>query len=175
MPRPRLTLERSVDFAELRASIDRALGSGDRVWLRRLEGLQLFAAGLRVEEVAERLGVCVRTVRNWINLWNGGGFEALRPGKPRGRPPKLSEEEWESLVNDLERSPREFGYDQDLWSTRLVVIHISTRYGVRYEYKYVYRLLRKRGVSGSASPARGARGGARPRLSSTAAGFSPRP
>ena len=51
VPRPRLTLERSVDFAELRASIDRALGSGDGVWLRRLEGLQLFAAGLRVNTV----------------------------------------------------------------------------------------------------------------------------
>jgi hypothetical protein len=72
-----LKLERNVDLEELRVLIGRALKAGGRAWLRCLEGLQLFAAGLRVEDVAEQLGVEVRTVRNWINLWNEGGFEAL--------------------------------------------------------------------------------------------------
>jgi transposase len=143
--RPRLKLERKVDLEELNTLIERALKAGDRVWLRRLEGLRLFAAGLRIEDVARHLGVQVRTVRDWVNLWNKGGFGALKPGKSPGRPYKLSEEEWKKLERDLEKSPREFGYDCDLWSTRLVMIHISTNYGVRYEYKYMYRLLRKGG------------------------------
>jgi len=153
--RPRLKLERNVDLEELRVLIDRALKTGDRAWLRRLEGLQLFAAGLRIEDVAEHLGVEVRTVRNWINLWNEGGFEALKPEKSPGRPSKLSDEEWKRLEKDLEKSPREFGYDYDLWNTKLVMIHISMGYGVKYEYKYMYRLLRKRGASGFVSLARG--------------------
>jgi transposase len=43
----------------------------------RLSALLWLGQGRRPEEVAELLGVCPRTVRNWLQLYQRGGLEAL--------------------------------------------------------------------------------------------------
>jgi len=44
----------------------------------RLSALLWLGQGLALEAVAELLGVCPRTVRNWLELYQRGGLEALR-------------------------------------------------------------------------------------------------
>lgn len=44
----------------------------------RLSALLWLGQGRMPEEVAELLGVCPRTVRNWLDLYQRGGLEALR-------------------------------------------------------------------------------------------------
>jgi len=44
----------------------------------RLSALLWLGQGRSLEEVAELLGVCPRTVRNWLELYQRGGLEALR-------------------------------------------------------------------------------------------------
>ena len=57
------------------------------IWLReekdkeigdRLNAIRLLMKGYRRKEVAEIIGVCEATVKNWRNLWNEGGKEGLR-------------------------------------------------------------------------------------------------
>jgi transposase len=43
----------------------------------RLSALLWLGQGRSLEQVAELLGVCPRTVRNWLELYQGGGLEAL--------------------------------------------------------------------------------------------------
>jgi transposase len=43
----------------------------------RLSALLWLGQGRTPEEVAELLGVCPRTVRNWLQLYQRGGLEAL--------------------------------------------------------------------------------------------------
>jgi transposase len=43
----------------------------------RLSALLWLGQGRSLEEVAELLGVCPRSVRNWLELYHGGGLEAL--------------------------------------------------------------------------------------------------
>ena len=43
----------------------------------RLSALLWLGQGWSLEPVAELLGVCPRTVRNWLELYHRGGLEAL--------------------------------------------------------------------------------------------------
>ena len=52
----------------------------------RLSALLWLGQGRPADDVAELLGVCPRTVHNWLELYQRGGLEALRhldyPGDP---------------------------------------------------------------------------------------------
>jgi transposase len=50
----------------------------------RLSALLWLGQGRSPEEVAELLGVCPRTVRNWLELYQRGGLEALRTLEYKG-------------------------------------------------------------------------------------------
>jgi transposase len=52
----------------------------------RLSALLWLGQGLALEQVAELLGVCPRTVRNWRELYHRGGLEALRTLEYQGDP-----------------------------------------------------------------------------------------
>ena len=50
----------------------------------RLSALLWLDQGLPLEQVAELLGICPRTVRNWLELYQRGGLEALRTLEYKG-------------------------------------------------------------------------------------------
>ena len=52
----------------------------------RLSALLWLDQGRSAEQVAELLGVCPRTVRNWLELYQRGGLEALRTLDYQGDP-----------------------------------------------------------------------------------------
>jgi transposase len=52
----------------------------------RLSALLWLDQGWSSEQVAELLGVCPRTVRNWLELYQRGGLEALRTLEYQGDP-----------------------------------------------------------------------------------------
>jgi transposase len=52
----------------------------------RLSALLWLDQGLALDQVAQLLGVCPRTIRNWLELYHGGGLEALRTLEYRGDP-----------------------------------------------------------------------------------------
>jgi transposase len=52
----------------------------------RLSALLWLDQGWSPEQVAELLGVCPRTVRNWLELYQRGGLEALRTLEYQGDP-----------------------------------------------------------------------------------------
>ena len=52
----------------------------------RLSALLWLNQGLDFSQVAQLLGVCVRTIRNWLELYQRGGLEALRSLAYQGDP-----------------------------------------------------------------------------------------
>jgi transposase len=52
----------------------------------RLSALLWLAEGYTVEEVAALLGVCPRTVKNWLALYQSGGLDALCSLEYQGDP-----------------------------------------------------------------------------------------
>lgn len=117
----------------------------DRTYLQKLQALRLFAKGASHEAVELTLEVSARTLRRWIRQWNSRGFEGLKPRPHPGRYSKLGPDGLAQLEADLERSPQDFSYREDAWSTRLVLIHLATRFNVKYHISSIYRLLRRLG------------------------------
>jgi transposase len=52
----------------------------------RLSALLWLADGLPAEEVAVLLGICPRTVHNWLALYRAGGLDLLRRLDYQGDP-----------------------------------------------------------------------------------------
>lgn len=96
-------------------------------------------------EIARLLGTSRSTVWRWIKRFDESGIESLSDKQRSGRPSKLSEAEKEQVKEDLEQSPKEFGYEPEVWSTRMVLDHLREEYGVEYHPRYIQRFLRSLG------------------------------
>ena len=56
------------------------------------------------------------SVYNWIHRLTTYGLAGLLEAERPGRPKRLSPSQKERLSKDLLLSPREFGYDQNVWA-----------------------------------------------------------
>ena len=68
---------------------------------RRLYAVQLRGEGKRNKDIAEMLEADPRLVSKWVRQFRQGGIEALVPTTKGGRPPKLTFEEEEALLNEF--------------------------------------------------------------------------
>lgn len=99
--------------------------------------------GDTLAELAQRHDVAEKTIRNWLDRFSQlplheAPYDADRPG----RPTKLTNTQQEMLMNDLQQSPEQFGYDRTTWSPVLLQEHLFERYHVEYSRRHIYRLLR---------------------------------
>ena len=148
MPRPEVQLTRPVDRDAVNQELEKAIKEGDARYVRRLRAILMKDEGKKNREIAKELKVATKTVTRWIEQWNKEGLEGFRPQKPKGNPPRLREETWKEIIDAIDnKTPRDYGYDADVWYTKIIKVFIKDHYGVDYELKYMYRLLRKKGVS----------------------------
>ena len=79
----------------------------DAKWYRRLKVIDLSAKGQQVSEIAAIFDLSDNTVRDYINRYNQGKLEGLKPnyGQGRNKTITLSKDELSEL---LERSPSQF-------------------------------------------------------------------
>ena len=127
----------------------------------RLHGLLLISQGMDCYQAAEWLGQNPTTVQRWVHRFERSGFAGLEEGDRSGRPPRLRESQWAQVDRDLRRSPRPFGYAQNLWDGKLLVHHLRRTYGVRLGARQCqrifhplhFRLRKPRPVIAQADPA----------------------
>lgn len=99
-------------------------------WYRRLKIVQLSMTGISVPQLAEQFDLCRATVRNYINAYNDGGIEKLRPQKQPGRPQKvgqLTKDNWQEI---LERTPNH--YDKLETNSRQWTLDLLVCYAKEY-------------------------------------------
>jgi transposase len=111
----------------------------------RLHGLLLCCLGLGCYRVADMLGQSPRTVEHWVQRFERSGFAGLQEQPRPGRPTVLDATVREQLGQDLRRSPRSLGYEQNLWDGRLLSHHIRKTWGLRLGVRQCQRLFRKFG------------------------------
>jgi transposase len=107
----------------------------------RLHGVLLVSQGMTCYEVAQLLGQNPVTVQRWVNRFNERGFAGLHEGERPGRPGSLSAAQWETLAQDLRRSPRELGHTQNLWDGKLLAHHLALHHGVRLGVRQCQRIF----------------------------------
>jgi len=116
--------------------------SPDRQTFVRLHALKLLLNGYLKEEVAEIESVTMRSIQNWVRLWNEGGPDALKTGKRKGCPQKIPETLRQPLI-DLLRYPEKSG--ETHWT--LVKLHgyIRTHLLLELGYSTLTRFFRQQG------------------------------
>jgi transposase len=91
----------------------------------RLHGVLLVSQGISCYEVGEMFGHDPTTIQRWVRKFEARGFSGLEDQERPGRPQRLTFEQLEVVNRALRKSPREFGYAQNLWDGKLLSYHIA--------------------------------------------------
>lgn len=108
----------------------------------RLHCVLLVGEGRPVGEVARWFGIHRRTLERWVAHYRAQGQDGLRDGGRCGRPPRLGEQEFETLRGEIAEPPVALGYYSPEWSGRLLKAHLAGRYSVSFSLRQCQRLLR---------------------------------
>ena len=117
----RVVVTRDVSFEELEKRYKAEKNS--RVKLRILIVWRV-KEGISTTRLEEELHVHHSTVSTWVKRFNEEGFDGLKDQSKSGRPPKISHEEFQEV---LEKNPRDEGYPLEVWSVRILQVHLAKR------------------------------------------------
>ena len=118
---------------------------GTRAWVR-VRAIILSRRGRTAAEVAEALGCCLRSVRQWLAIYRGRGAEALADRPRPGRPPTLPAVDEVSLRARLDAGPTAADGVCTLRGEDIRRI-LADEFGARYTVDGVYALLHRIGYS----------------------------
>jgi transposase len=103
---------------------------------------------VRVQDVAESLGLRRSTVYSWVKTYKERGEQALLAKPVPGRPSKLSDEQVRAVYTILlGKDPRQLQFDFALWTRWMVGDLIKRMYDVELTEQSVGRMLRRLGMS----------------------------
>lgn len=125
----------------------RPTGSAAELEARRLRAVDLLRDGKSNTEVARLIGVDVSSVKRWKRAAAQGGNAALAAKPNRGRPPRLTPEQKQELVQIVRAGPLAAGFRTNLWTCRRVAQVIRERFGVQYHRDHVGRVLQALGFT----------------------------
>ncbi len=102
----------------------------------RLLAILLLYDGKNISEVAGIIRRSERTIKEWLKRWNERGYEGILPEtSKRRRKPKISSEEWDKILKEIEGKGM---------TIKEVTVYVKTTRGVEYAYKTVWTILRKK-------------------------------
>jgi transposase len=108
----------------------------------RLVAAREYKAGLSPAQIEDKYGWPEGTIYHWLGYFEERGDDAALVDKPRsGRPRKLTDEQYERFMSELQESPQEFGYDYQAWFPVLAHHHLRSEYDVEYSLRHIRRLL----------------------------------
>lgn len=107
----------------------------------RLHGLLLVCKGYSCNKTADILGQSPRSVAGWVRRFEERGLAGLRDQERPGRPSALEPKHAERVAGDLRRSPRDLGYEQNLWDGKLLSHHLEKLHKVRIGVRQCQRLF----------------------------------
>jgi transposase len=134
------------DVEVMRLAIQQEISrSKDARYDHRLHGILLFSHGMSSYDVAELLGQHPTTIERWVHRFEEHGFAGLEDGERPGRPQRLLADQWEDVGKDLRKSPREFGYPQNLWDGILLSHHLAQSYRIHLGVRQCQRVFHQMG------------------------------
>lgn len=112
--------------------------------------LRLLAAlhrrkGSSLDDIADMISKPKRTVHGWLTRFAERGIDGKDARKQSGRPKRLTLQQRQQLVKDLERGPPHNA--MGLWSTKEVRELLRKKYGVKFVKQHVWRILDQLGFS----------------------------
>ncbi len=111
---------------------------------RRKQALELLDKGKPAREVAELIGVTVRSVNRWQAQKENPPKKSERPP---GRPSRLTSAQVQQLEQELLRGAYAHGYMEDYWTLERIGHVIWELFGVRYVPSGVWHVMDRMGWS----------------------------
>jgi transposase len=102
----------------------------------------LAIRGEQKKDIAKLLGVPKSVVEEWAYRYRDHGIEAMRPKKPKGRPPKLTPERQQEFKARMKAGPRQSDVVCTLRGKDAVRI-LNEEYGAAYTLNGAYELMHR--------------------------------
>jgi transposase len=127
----------------------RSHGTAEELERRRFLAIRRIQEGRTLIDAARFLDVSYRSVKQWYADYLRGGCPALVSKPHPSRPSKLTAEQETEVLSWFDKSPADesFGFDTELWTAGRVADLIRSRFGIRYNFGYLLRWLRVRGIT----------------------------
>ena len=90
-------------------------------------------------DVARRLSVSPTSVRDWVSKYNEGGYGALKESGPRGGKPKISDEEFLKVVEEI-------SLENPKWTLETIALLTQQRHKQGLKKSAVWYRLKRMGV-----------------------------
>lgn len=118
----------------------------DAEYRHKVEMVNLVLSGLTPSYLSAYCGHSKRTITLWVKIADEQGFEALKPRKPTGRPPKLTKGQMREIRTTLEEDdPEKYGHN--VWDGPSLSARIEAAYAVKLSIRQCQRLFHKLGFS----------------------------
>ena len=115
--------------------------------LKRAQVIWLANQGLRTPDIAERLQVSERMVRNRIHRFNEQGLQGLEEAPRSGRPVTYTPEEVSSIIQTALSHPRDLGEDYATWTLDRLVDYLHRVKGIRMKRSRISEIFIEEGLS----------------------------
>lgn len=145
-----ITLSFSKAMVEgLQKELTRALELNNLRLYKIVQGLLWVHEGKSLTGVAQLRHVDVKTVYNGLCRFmvKGLGWLCGQHYPGRGRKSKLSGEQKQALYERVKRGPEANGFSGGVWNSAMIVELIGRCWGIRYNPRYLSRLLKGLGLS----------------------------
>jgi transposase len=124
--------------------LDHLLRTTDDVKLRHRAQIVLMAhRGRPHPDIARDAATSPRTVQRWLNAYNRGGLDALKPRKAKGATPKLTAELAPILRQWVIDGPAKQGLDRANWTHAELADHLLKTKGIRVRKSAMQAFCRK--------------------------------
>jgi transposase len=113
----------------------------------KLHAILLVTQGFTCPEVSKMMGDSVRSIQNWVKLFDKRGFSGIVEKKRPGRPSRLTDEQMAIIKDAITRSPREFDIQANIWDGKTLSWFILNQFDIILEVRQCQRLFRKLGFT----------------------------
>ena len=108
----------------------------------RINAIMRWIDGEEPVGIIQSIGFCETTIYKWIDLYEGGGFEALYSTKAPGAKSKLNADQ-ETQIKDMiiGHQPCDYDLEHSLWTRQIVAELIQKEFAVKMGLTQVGKLL----------------------------------
>jgi transposase len=114
----------------------------------RLEAIKYLHDGKTRQEVMNRIGCARQSLITWIDCYCQEGLKGLVTPIKSQRIQRLGDREKEEMKKMvLEQKPTDYGIDRQIWTGKIIIEVIYSRWGAQLKDSRIYDMLKEMGLS----------------------------
>jgi transposase len=107
----------------------------------KAKALKAYIEGEHIDDICKVIGITRQTFWKWRRDVEKEGFKSLETKLRTGRPPRLSAEARDALIQALAQSPAASGYDKRKWNGALVKQFVQDRFNIQIQERQAQNWL----------------------------------